>query len=66
MPSKKWSIQLISKYFHKQCQRWFNDKTGTVFHYSHPPLKIWFLAFSSNSKKLIVALTLDIEPDYAC
>jgi transposase-like protein len=32
------------KYFCKQCQRWFNDKTGTVFHYSHTPLKIWFLA----------------------
>jgi transposase-like protein len=32
------------KYFCKQCKRWFNDKTGTVFHYSHTPLKIWFLA----------------------
>jgi transposase-like protein len=32
------------KYFCKQCERWFNDKTGTVFHYSHTPLKIWFLA----------------------
>ncbi|HSL14615.1 MAG TPA: hypothetical protein VK882_10205 [Nitrososphaeraceae archaeon] len=21
------------KYFCKQCERWFNDKTGTVFHY---------------------------------
>jgi len=33
------------KYFCKQCERGFNDKTtGTVFHYSHTPLKIWFLA----------------------
>ena len=32
------------KYFCKQCESWFNDKTGTVFHYSHTPLKIWFLA----------------------
>ncbi len=32
------------KYFCKQCERWFNDKTGTVFHYSHTPLKKWFLA----------------------
>jgi transposase-like protein len=32
------------KYFCKQCKRWFNDKTGTVFHYSHTPLKKWFLA----------------------
>jgi transposase-like protein len=32
------------KYFCKQCERWFNDKTGTIFHYLHTPLKIWFLA----------------------
>ena len=31
------------KYFCKQCKRGFNDKTSTVFHYSHTPLKIWFL-----------------------
>ena len=27
----------------KQCKRGFNDKTSTVFHYSHTPLKVWFL-----------------------
>ena len=32
------------KYFCKQCRRWFNDKTDTVFHYSHTQLKKWFLA----------------------
>ncbi|MDR4491165.1 MAG: hypothetical protein R2685_09735 [Candidatus Nitrosocosmicus sp.] len=32
------------KYLCKQCKRWFNDKTGTIFHYSHTPLKKWFLA----------------------
>jgi len=32
------------KYFCKQCERWFNDKTGSAFHYSHTPLKKWFLA----------------------
>ena len=31
------------KYLCKQCERWFNDKTGTVFHYSHTPLKKWFV-----------------------
>ena len=31
------------KYFCKQCKRWFNDKTGTVFHYSHTSLKKCFL-----------------------
>src|SRR5215204_843858 len=25
-------------------KRIHNDKTGTIFHYSHTPLKIWFLA----------------------
>jgi transposase-like protein len=32
------------KYFCKQCERGFNDNTGTTFHYSHTPLKKWFLA----------------------
>ena len=32
------------KYFCKQCKRWFNDKTDTTIHYSHTPLKKWFLA----------------------
>ena len=32
------------KYFCKHCERWFDDKTGTIFHYSHTPLKKWFLA----------------------
>jgi transposase-like protein len=32
------------KYFCKQCERGFNDKTDTIFHYSHTPLKKWFLA----------------------
>lgn len=31
------------KYRCKQCRKWFNDKTGTVFHYSHTPLRTWFL-----------------------
>jgi transposase-like protein len=32
------------KYFCKSCRRSFNDKTGTLFHYSHTPLSRWFLA----------------------
>lgn len=31
------------KYYCKLCKKWFNDKTGTIFHYSHASLKIWFL-----------------------
>jgi transposase-like protein len=31
------------KYYCKYCRKSFNDKTGTVFHYSHSPLRIWFL-----------------------
>jgi transposase-like protein len=32
------------KYFCKACERSFNDKTGTLFHYSHTPINRWFLA----------------------
>lgn len=31
------------KYRCKCCKKWFNDKTGTIFHYSHSPLRTWFL-----------------------
>jgi transposase-like protein len=31
------------KYFCRKCRKSFNDKTGTIFHYSHAPLKAWFL-----------------------
>jgi transposase-like protein len=31
------------KYRCKSCRKWFNDKTGTIFHYSHTPLRKWFL-----------------------
>lgn len=32
------------KYFCKSCLRSFNDKTGTLFHYSRTPLSRWFIA----------------------
>lgn len=31
------------RYVCKVCGRSFNDKTGTVFHYSHVSLSVWFL-----------------------
>jgi transposase-like protein len=31
------------KYCCKRRRKWFNDKTGTVFHYSHTPLGRWFI-----------------------
>jgi transposase-like protein len=31
------------KYKCKSCTRWLNDKTGTIFHYSHTSLRKWFL-----------------------
>ena len=40
---KDGQYRFYQKYFCKQCERWFNDKTGTVFHYSHTQLKKWFL-----------------------
>ena len=41
---KDGQYRCYQKYFCKHCERWFNDKTGTTFHYSHTPLKKWFLA----------------------
>lgn len=41
---KDCQYRCYQKYFCKQCKRWFNDKTGTIFHYSHTPLRKWFLA----------------------
>ncbi|UVS68352.1 transposase [Nitrososphaera viennensis] len=31
------------KYHCKCCKKWFNDKTGIIFYYSHSPSKTWFL-----------------------
>jgi transposase-like protein len=28
----------------RPCDRWFNDKTGTIFANSDPPLHMWFSA----------------------
>jgi transposase-like protein len=41
---KDGQYRYYQKYFCKHCERWFNDKTGTTFHYSHTPLRKWFLA----------------------
>ncbi len=35
---------LFQRYYCHHCGQTFNDKTGTVFHYSHVPLSRWFLA----------------------
>ena len=32
---KDGQYRCYQKYFCKHCERWFNDKTGTTFHYSH-------------------------------
>ena len=31
------------KFYCKCCKKNFNDKTDTIFHYSHTPLKKWFM-----------------------
>src|SRR5215471_19838972 len=31
------------KFYCKCCKKNFNDKTDTIFHYSHTPLKKWFI-----------------------
>ena len=34
---------IYQRYLCKACGRSFNDKTGTIFHYSHTRLGVWFL-----------------------
>lgn len=36
--------KVYQKYYCYDCERWFNVKTGTLFHYSRTPLNKWFLA----------------------
>jgi transposase-like protein len=36
--------EIFQRYLCHDCKHTFNDKTGTVFHYSHVPLSGWFLA----------------------
>jgi|SRR5215813_2378925 len=31
------------KFYCKCCKKNFNDKTDTIFHYSHTPIKKWFI-----------------------
>ena len=33
----------LKRYFCKSCRRTFNDKTGTIFHYSRLSLRGWFM-----------------------
>jgi len=35
---------IFQRYYCYECQHTFNDKTGTIFHYSHVSLSNWFLA----------------------
>jgi len=39
-----WYRSSYQKYYCYDCGRSFNDKTGTLFHYSHTTLDKWFLA----------------------
>ncbi len=36
--------RVFQRYYCNDCHHTFNDKTGTIFHYSHIPLSEWFLA----------------------
>jgi transposase-like protein len=37
-----WRKGLYRRYYCKDCGRWFNDRTGTVFANSKLPLRVWF------------------------
>ncbi len=36
--------RIFQRYYCYDCSHTFNDKTGTIFHYSHVSLSDWFLA----------------------
>lgn len=36
--------RIFQRYYCNGCNRTFNDKTGTIFHYSHVSLSEWFMA----------------------
>lgn len=40
---KNGRYRCYQKYYCKCCKKNFNDKTDTIFHYSHTPLKKWFI-----------------------
>jgi transposase-like protein len=40
---KNGSYRSYQKFYCKCCKKNFNDKTDTIFHYSHTPLKKWFM-----------------------
>ena len=40
---KNGRYRAYQKYYCKCCKKNFNDKTDTIFHYSHTPLKKWFI-----------------------
>jgi transposase-like protein len=35
---------IFQRYYCKDCKHTFNDKTNTIFHYSHAQLSDWFIA----------------------
>jgi transposase-like protein len=54
------------KYHCKNCRRYFDDLTGTVFKGHHQPLKIWILCsyfMGLNQSNLQIAKELDLNED---
>jgi transposase-like protein len=40
---KNGGYRSCQKFYCRCCKKNFNDKTDTIFHYSHTPLKKWFM-----------------------
>jgi transposase-like protein len=56
---------LYRRYYCKDCGRWFNDRTGTVFANSKLPLRVWFFtAFMMQSKVSVLELAEDLRLPY--
>jgi len=57
---------MYQKYLCKECGHIFNDKTGTIFHRSKVPLKVWFfvvLIMQSNLSISELSKTLNMYYD---
>ena len=59
------SYRVFQRYRCKNCDRTFNDQSGTVFEYSSVALRKWFLALYTYIRPNTSIRQLDVETDVA-
>ena len=60
------SYRVFQRYLCKDCDRTFNDQTGTVFEHSTVELRKWFLAVYTYIRFNASFRQLDVEIDVSC